>query len=116
MARKPTKVKALTGVVHNSCNGDKIAGLVVTLQKPPASPIAPTSVATGSFKFDTAPDGTSRLKVAAPGFGFLGFAAQPGMDIVRPPGPPTVPAPQSVTIGTKVKIQLGPSAGCLHVG
>ncbi len=114
--KKVGKVTALTGAVINACSGGKVANLTVTLENPPGLPITPSKVAAGSFKFTTLPGGVGRLRVAAPGFGFLGFAAQPGIDVVLPPGPPVVPAPQAVAVGAKVKIFLGPSAGCLHVG
>ena len=104
----PNTPKAIVATVRDATTGAKVAGLVVTVERPPGPPVAPDKVATGKFVYNTMPPGPpTRLQVSAPGHAALGDAATPGIDVAQPPGPPNLPPNQAVTFGIVVKILLG---------
>ncbi len=110
----PPVVPALTGFVTDACTGRPIlSGLDVSVVGPDGGILKPPNPnRRGLFSFPSLAPGAYQLLVSAPGYGALGgdpvTGGSPGVMVTQPPGPPTLPAGQSLSIGLVLRIGLAP--------
>ena len=117
----PPVVPALSGLVTNACTGLPITnGLSVAVAFidpatpvgiPPGPPTKPPTPNFGFFSYPALVPGASyQLTISAPGYGQLGaIGAAPGVTIMMPPGPPTLPAGQGFAVGLLLDVRLVPT-------
>ncbi len=111
----PPSLPALAGFVTDACTGLPIlGGLDVSVVGPDggiAKPPNPNRL--GLFSFPSLAPGTYQLLVSAPGYDPLGAdpatGGLPGVMVAKPPGPPALPAGQSLSIGLILSIGLAPT-------
>jgi hypothetical protein len=81
---------------------------------PPGPPSKPPNPNFGLFSYRTLAPGSYQLTIDAPGYTSLGAdpaspgGSSPGVTVMRPPGPPTLPAGQIVNQSLVVGVQLPP--------
>jgi len=121
----PINVPAISGLVTDACTGLPItAGLNVgvaaliadptTGQIDPGPVSSPSSQGLGLFSYRTVDPGPIQLTVSAPGY--IGLAqppdpilGNPGVHLMRDPGPINLPAGQSLAVGLLLDIRLAPA-------
>ena len=111
----PPILPALAGIVTDACTGLPIlGGLDVSVVGPDGGLVKPPNPnRLGLFSFPSLVPGAYQLLVSAPGYSALGpnpaTGGSPGVTVTRPPGPPNLPAGQSVSIGLVLAIGLAPT-------